>query len=738
MSRKLSFAGVSLPLATPALEEAWLAKVHPRDVFRDFDGWNFDSPNSISDPLPTPPIPVAPAFKFGVLQWPVGASRPAWFHAVVNRDILNSIRTAVGDPGTPQSLTLYDGRTDKTVTASMYMLPARPLNQLGHTKSDGWMLTLTDQRFFWCWRRGVITDPTDSSWAALYQQIATILGVTITVDTVNSAYATPSKKWASYYGPTPAILDAIASTVGQRIVVSLSGSVSTTNPGTASTASGTYIGVSDPVISGGYLSPQDIGRYVPASVKTLFLDASTVPYPAAPVVVTNTLVSLSITDYGTATGLSNFSHTINGDLPYDGTNQTALNDYGAQAATDWYNWRLVDTDIVWPGIEPYPMTGWEDCVEWTFQKRTDAPFASTYVRRGPFNDMTSGDWKAGEETEPPVPPETGCGQGCGWFAGLASSTCLGARVIGSWGSCDYISSVQNPPTFGLRYATGEGKWVSQEWSEAASGFIDRNFQYGLGAGPLRVWMDNTAGDQPNIAASINDLDLVRECCGSFTANFTGGNNGIGPFCSGTPIEGCNLNIFTVEVYCQCCFIDGWEGDGWYCIVNFDEVCGVDTPTCVYLRESSGDACNTSIIICDGPFESQEECEAACTGTVTIPCTDAPLSAVMNVLSGAGPCATSLDGLIPTITGPTGSPPTYIYTLSFEDANIGTLDYFLTCNGDVWTASVPPFVICQPSSPNPVVTVQDATHLRITHTLGGAFCGGCDNESVNIEIIVTMG
>lgn len=730
MADKLSYAGVALPLVTPQLGDDWLARVHPRDVFRDFDGWEFDSPNSVTQSLPTPPIPTPPAFKFGVLQWPVGACRPAWFHAVVNRDILDQIRTAVGDPMTPKPLVLYDGRTGKTVTATMYLLPARPLNQLGHTKSDGWMLTLTDARFYWHWRRGVITDPSEGSWASLYNQIAAILGITITVETVNSAYGTPSKKWANYYVPTPAVLDAVANTVGQRVVVSLDGSVRTVTAGTAATESDTYIAASDPVMSGGYLSPQDIGRYVPASVKTLFLDTSTTPYPAAPHVETNTLASLTITGYGTAVGLSSFYQTLYADTPYTGTNTTEVEDYAERAATDWYTWRLSDVDAVWPGIEPYPMTGWEDTVEWTFQKRADAPFASTYVRRGPFSDMPSGDWKAGEETAPPV--STDCGNGCGWFAGMNPDWCLSATILWAYGQCVEIPGLNTDnPVFYLRWVSGEGKWVSQVWDDDIEDWVDVNFVYEGGSGPIRVWLDTTSSDQPSIAASINDIELVRDCCSEGTANFRGGSQ-LG-LCTGSfPTPPCSPNTFQIQIKCTCCPIPGWEGDGWYCIVNSNEQCGVDTPTCVYLRESQGDNCNTSIILCDGPFLTQELCEAACTGTVTIPCTMVPVSGVTNVTAGSGPCATSMDGLAVTFTTIT----TGRYGLEFEDPSSGTRSLRLDCVDDVWTAGKTFTDSCQ-GGLSTIVTIIDATHLKITTQFGGPLCSDCDNETITVEITVTL-
>lgn len=426
--KKLSYAGVTIPLSEPTLE-GWLASVNPQD-FKWWDGWNYDQPNTRS--LPTPSLPVMPEFQVGVLTWPTGYSRPSSFNFVTTTERLALITAAQGSINSPQSLMMFDGRTGKTVTASMYMLPPRPINLLNHNDSDAWMVTLTDQRFYSFWRRGSITTPV--SWTDLYSQIGAILGVTITPDTVDSRYGTPSGKWALKYAPMSVLLDSVAAQVGQRVVVALDGSVKTVNWTTARDASITYINSSDVVVSGGVLNESDIARYVPSAVRVLSLDTSTSPPSASPHVETKTLASLSIAGYGAATGVSGFYQTLNSDLPYTGSNPTAVADYATVAATDWYGWRLPDTDLVYPGIEPWAPTGWEECVEWTFQKRSPEPFASTRVRRGSWSDMISGDWYAGQgpsNPDPFNPCGTGLVPGCVPTGGSGSGS-------GSGAGCDRV------------------------------------------------------------------------------------------------------------------------------------------------------------------------------------------------------------------------------------------------------------------------------------------------------------
>lgn len=613
MAKKLSYAGITLPLATPQLSE-WLDQVHPQTTFHNADFWNFDN---LMGSLPTPSIPRPPKLEFGVLHWPSDASRPAWFHAVVNRQRLDQIRAVVSNPMTPQSLVMYDGRhpttpADYTITASMYMLPARPLNQLGHASSDAWVLTLTDIRFFWYWKRGIISAQ-PLAWANLYGSIAEILGTGIDDEAVDSDYGTPSAKWIGYYQAGGVLLDSVAKQVGQRVVVNLDGTVKTVNWGTAKAASNAYSVNAATEISGGELAIADIGRYVPSSINVLFIDATSAPPSPAPHVVSKSLAGLNVSGYGNASGITGFSEVVYADIPYTGTNASAVNNYATQASYDWYGWTATDLDIVYPGIEPWVPTGWEDSIEWTLQKREGQPFSSTHVRRGPFLTMPSGDWFAGLTPESPAQQASGadCAPGCGWIAGMASGWCMFGSVISNFGQC---SGINNSQQFHMRYATATNKWVSKIWDDGTEDWIDHGFIYGSGAsGTLKTWLDKTTTDRIGIAASINDINLVLDCCGTNYAVFSFGNAIDPAFCSGGIPTYCEPNVARVKVECDCCSMAGWEGEGWYCILDLIEDCGVDAPVVVELLEE--DRCRTDIQICLGRYATQAEAEAAC-GTAT--------------------------------------------------------------------------------------------------------------------------
>lgn len=612
MAQKLSYAGITLPLSTPE-HQAWLEQVHPPQLFTEWTGWNFDKPNQVrgfGEGLPFPNIPTPPDFKLGVLHWPTGAARPAWFHAVVNTERLALIRSAVGSPMTPQPLVMFDGRTGKTITAQMYMLPARPLNQLGHASSDGWLLTLTDQRFYWYYRRGAIGTQLDS-WFNLYVTVASILGIEIDIDSIDPSYGAPSRKWINYYNAGGVLLDAVAEQVGQRIVVGLDGVVRAVNWEAAKLASDAYLAAADPEISGGVISRTDICQYLPGQVDVLFVNANTIPPVAAPHVISRNMFSYGSAVCPGASGNTLYTGTIFADTPYTTSASGNAVSYADAAAADYYGWAANDVDIVYPGIEPWIPTGWEDVIEWTLQKREAQPFASTAIRRGPWNDMVSGDWYAGQEPIAP-PQEIVCDPGCGWIAGMASGWCLTGNVIGAWGQCEGINTSQ---TFTLRYSTGEDKWVSQQFI-TGQGWVDQDFTYHQGQGPLRVWLDGTTD---SIAASINDIDLVLHCCGENYAIFAGGAKIDPTFCTGTIPEPCPPNVFRVKVQCTACPPDpdctpiaGWGGAGWYCI-EVDSAC----TTVVELIDQ--DRCDNQITICSGPYASEEIAIISCTGPISTSC-----------------------------------------------------------------------------------------------------------------------
>jgi PKD repeat protein len=409
VAQYVSYAGVALPLATPELQ-AWADYVHPPDVFREYNGWNYSGFGLTH--LPLPPLPETPPFKLDCLHWPTGACRPAWFHCVVNQSKLDELREAVGDPLTPQDLTVYDGRGSgsdaKTRTAALYMLPPRPISQFGadgpNGEEDLYLVTLTDVRFFLQWRRVDVTT-TPVSWTALLATLASAAGVTLAPDAVSGAYGSPSEKWVGYDRPTAALLDAAAEAVGHKVVANLDGTFQTVTATTAQAAYILFVGDIGPTgtghkVWGGDVAAGDIARYVPASVNTLFASGPVNTPQQPPYVVNQTLVSLGIPAYGDSTGMSGSAASVYADTAFDGTNAAACAAYAAQASEDWYAWRMPTADVSWGGVETYDPTGWEDWVEWTVQKRDGQAFVTTRVCRPEWDEFVSGAWYGALEDWP--------------------------------------------------------------------------------------------------------------------------------------------------------------------------------------------------------------------------------------------------------------------------------------------------------------------------------------------------
>lgn len=397
----VSFGGVSLLCTTPELEQQ-VNRLLTIDGRADWDGWNFASAGTTPSNLPTPPIPVTPKIKIGVLHWPNDATRPAWFYAIVDQTRLDLINEVYTGPDTPLDLILQDGREGATITAKMSMLPPRPISQLGlpdNLSSNGWLLAFTDQRFWWQWRSGSI-DTAPTSWADLYAKIGLILGRDITVEAVDSAYSDPTEKWIGYLRPPATVLDAVAASVNQRIVVALDGTVRAVNWRTAKQESDDQWELNLPQSMGGYIPSAEIGKYVPASLNIAGIDgtASGPNGEIVPYTETVALADLAIMEYGDATGVSGATSTVFVDFDYTGSSDDAA--WAAlitQAGEDWYGWRLADLDIAFPGIVAWGPTGWEDFIEWMV-KLTDPwidegnphePLISTAVRRPPFSDFPS-------------------------------------------------------------------------------------------------------------------------------------------------------------------------------------------------------------------------------------------------------------------------------------------------------------------------------------------------------------
>lgn len=302
----------------------------------------------------------------------------------------------------------------------------------------------------------------------------------------------------------------------------------------------------------------------------------------------------------------------------------------------------------------------------------------------------------------PLPPGTGVSPsspcitdvGFGWLAGLIKKwDGIKLEVIASSGIC---TSINVPQTFHMRWDDGRQKWVTMKWRDSNNDFVDDLMEFGGGIGtgpgeatPVVFWIDN---GRPRLQMETISYDLVGPVCSSAGyATFVGGTQ---VPCHGHPISTHCDNTFTIRLSCDCLSIRGWEGPGWYCIVDEPLPGTGSCPTrffVAYLLEP--DRCDTSIGICSGPYLSEAAATAACTppscpltGAAGTPST---LTATITVISGS---CTIADGATTTVgnTALNGQPPAYTSGGAGNNGFLlpnGGRDLALTCTGvGVWVFS----------------------------------------------------
>ena len=391
----LSFAGVSLPLVTPEVA-GYLDSYLPLDQVLEQSS-EFYATGLYA--LPVPPQPADGRITLGRLHWPTGAARCAQFHQVVNYPKLAEILDALDADGSGEFV-MSDGNQGE-ITTTLFCAHPRPLFQIASDSTKQlYLLSLVDRRALWRWEQGSVTAQ-PVSWTHLFSLLSTLVGTAITPDAIPAAYDTPSGRWVTHYRPLPALIDAAAAAVGQKIVVSLDGTVRSVNWETARLAFELQWADQRKVAGGEFLT-ETLQKFVPASVTVAFGRTTGEDRPHA---VEKTLASLGLLAYGSETGLAGRSQLVNADLVYAGTSSAAACDaLAAVIAEDWYGWATVDTDATLPGVVEWEPTGAEDAVEWDYKlaEGSRAEQITTRLHRGPWLQYPAGDWAPPLSTEPLV------------------------------------------------------------------------------------------------------------------------------------------------------------------------------------------------------------------------------------------------------------------------------------------------------------------------------------------------
>lgn len=366
----ITYGGIVLGQPTPAV--AAFVDAHPLDLQKpqNFDRtvWTEAQEDRYGN------------VRLNHLYWPVGASRWAFASCLATQGMLRDIRRQAYPSTSPNRytalpFTMTDGMGG-TLTTSLFMLPARPLNTMAG--GEFYLLELVDERYFW-WEvaASLFLDPGFTTWAELIGEIATALDITIATDTISTAYLTPAAALVQPYAPLPILLDLAAQTIGHRVVRTLTGAVKTQTAATARALQNAQLAtaIKRCKAAGGNFAfdanrTNDLAGRVPASVTVTFPKTVDDVASDEPYTIAKTLVSLTLPTYGQTKGHPGTKTLANlTAAPFEGmdvtpTNETDLQALATQAAKDFYGWQLAKVNARYDGIHPWPVDAFSD-LEWS-------------------------------------------------------------------------------------------------------------------------------------------------------------------------------------------------------------------------------------------------------------------------------------------------------------------------------------------------------------------------------------
>lgn len=285
----VSYAGVPLLLEDPGHEfQEWLERALSLVDARLFGGLPVALVEGRTDSLtsnfykvglPTPNWPAPPRPKINTLWIPTGASRWAVGLFLCSTDQLTEIRENLSSEGFAE-LKLEDERwpqkdNSALLTASMYLLPPRPVN---HTEAvaDGselWLLPLVDRRYFFQFRDAGYLVLDETQWSSLIALLAARLGVSVSFSSIPSSYFIPDNTELSRpYENAAVLMDAVAACVGQRITFNLdTQSLILIDASDSTVLAGNNVDEHEPfrLAGGGHTGTQRLGM-VPGSVRVVF------------------------------------------------------------------------------------------------------------------------------------------------------------------------------------------------------------------------------------------------------------------------------------------------------------------------------------------------------------------------------------------------------------------------------------------------------------------------------------
>lgn len=261
MNYELSFAGVPFcsDIASPEVSttsqagldagiERRLTKYQPKpDIISELN--RVLPPQYLSEFSPPPsypgrnlsslaklPTPTGPDNQLRIGDWyyPTGASRWGAFRGVASTSQKEAMLRAVGGGRGLFTMTAVPNEgvlSNYQLRTFMYMLPPRPLQDLGGEYDGLYLVTLVDERYYFQGSPVSLHVDSSTTWTTLLNDVSTALGIALTLPDIDSVYGKPeldSQLWTNFENAA-FLLDTICANIGSVVVRNLGGSYSIYN-----------------------------------------------------------------------------------------------------------------------------------------------------------------------------------------------------------------------------------------------------------------------------------------------------------------------------------------------------------------------------------------------------------------------------------------------------------------------------------------------------------------------------
>jgi len=391
---KITFAGVPLLLEDPGFEfQVWLERtlsLHGLTLFGGggssdlVEGRQRPRDGDVGLPVPNYSTYQPPEWRINTLWWPTGAGRHAIGLFLASQSQLDQIVAATQSTAA-KTLIIDDGTTTRTnagsVSTTMYLLP--PVRVTNVTSAaDCWLLCLVDERYFWQFKStGDLTIDTETTWAQLFTLLGTALGVTINHNTLDAGFGRPDEvELLRKFDNAGLLLDAVAASVGLRVIRRTNGAVDAQFHDTAASSLASRLAISDFLLGGGNAASEPRRTLHPEDVRVIFRKTIGGMVPSLTDGLWEETVAASAVSEGLATsaGESKLFHTsafanVDADTPSLATNATEVTALAEAIATAFYAWLAGQYDTSWSGVKDLVVNGYDDWVWWhvAYQNRVE-------------------------------------------------------------------------------------------------------------------------------------------------------------------------------------------------------------------------------------------------------------------------------------------------------------------------------------------------------------------------------